>query len=276
MEGGVRLLLFFLFFSSAVMAHHEAGTVPVERVLAENSAGAAAFPPLERHYSVDASRNQRPSQAGWAAVARHPAQTFFVWGKATEGAAAVAARARCERHTDPADGECRVVRAFRRCASQAAALHQDFALVQEADTLAEAEAHSLEECRIKTGDACVRRWSYCADGSGQVHTEAVAWGAVARPLDGGGESILIKDRPSSEAALVGASWHCGQVNKRDCETIFHFGECGAYAESPTGDVYGWSRGSDRDLAEASALQSCNAASADACRIVLSDCNDVGL
>ncbi len=229
------------------------------------------FPALERHYSVDPSRNRRPAKVRWSAVVRHPRHTFLAWGHSTTSEANAAALSQCERHMGADRHQCMPVLAFTQCAAQAAAYHGDATAVAEGATARESEASALESCRNQSGDACSLRWSYCGDGSGQVFGNDHLWGAVARPMDGGGEAIMVRDIAESATALIEANWHCEQANKRPCETLFHFGQCAAYAESTDQNYFGWSRSPSLEEARAQASASCSQAAGSLCEVKLSHC-----
>ncbi len=233
---------------------------------------AEEFPALERHYSVDPARNQRPPRERWSTVVQHPRHTFLAWGHRTTSEANAAALAQCERQMGADAHQCRVVVSFTRCAAQAGAFHDERTAIGEGSSLAEAEAAATESCHQQSGDACSLRWSYCGDGSGQVFSDQRQWGAVARPLDGGGQAILVKNLKEQSTALIEANWHCEQVNKRPCESLFHFAQCAAYAESRDQDFFGWSRGAVAAEAEQEAEASCSRSAGSLCEVKLSHCH----
>ncbi len=265
----------FLCIGSAY-AHHEAapacdtlGKIPGACLqLAENAE--PPNPVLERHYSVDSTRNRRPPRDRWGAVAVQGESVYFAWGHDITSFAQDTVMRQCERSPRSAAGGCEVVAAFRQCAAAAAAYHGDVVVIQEGATLEAARLASEEECRIRSKDNCTGRWAYCADGTGGIVDVPNTWGALARPADGGGEVILITGRKEAATALTESNWHCEQVNKRECQPLFHFAQCGAYAEGASGASFAWARAATLEDAQSDALDSCNGSGA-ACTVTASGC-----
>lgn len=251
-------------------AHHEARCANGDcLLLAEREVEQRA---MQRHYSIDGGKSQPRATLRWGAVVEQDGQVFVAWGHDFESAATTAARRQCESAGTGERPGCRTAHTFSACAASARARHEQFAIVRRAGTSAGADAEALAECRARSGDDCTLHWSYCSDGTGRRVELVHNWGAVARAVGGGGGAILVTGRKVREQALTEAKWHCEQANKRACDSLFHFSQCAALAESADGQVYGWARSPEKPVAEQVAMETCASSLGKGCAVQVSGCN----